>query len=399
MDKLAGHEFVLLDDDEVLLKLEKHMLKQLGATHISTYQSVDKLTPDFHLYNIPNAILLCDLKLPDIDGVEFIRQLAKEEYQGYLLIVSGTEHRVIDSVIAMAKGLNLKVLGGIQKPINPSLFFKTLQKLQYKEQNNVVSKNYEIDIQDLKNALNNEDIFLVYQPKIRINDNKFIGAEVLARWKHPQYDIIPPLVFIELAEKNGLISEVTHYILAKAFEQLSKWTIDNLTAPISINISETDLQHLDTPEHIVKLAKQYDIDMSLLTLEVTESCLMVDLPKTLDVISRLRIRNIGLSIDDFGTGYSSLEKLRDLPFTELKIDKTFVQNIEQNKDDYNIVRSNIELAKMLGLQTVAEGVEKQGQIDILRQLNCDVIQGYFYSQPLSGDEFEKWLRKYQLAHV
>lgn len=328
MDKLMSHEFVLLDSDELFLELEKILLKKVGTSQIISYHCVDEILPNIQLFNTPSTVLLLALILPGTDGIEFVRQLAEMHYQGYILIVSSRDYRIIDSVVAMGRGLNLKMLGGLQKPISPSLFFKALQKLHYQEQSNLVSTHYNIDVQDLKQAIRNEDIFLVYQPKIRVKDNTFIGVEVLARWKHSKYDIIPPLVFIEFAEKNNIILELTQYILKKAFEQLSKWANSNLNVPISINISESDLQYLDMPEYIVTVAMQYNVDPSLLTLEITESCLMDNLPRTLDVISRLRIRNIGLSIDDFGTGYSSLEKLRNIPFTELKMDKTFVQNIE-----------------------------------------------------------------------
>jgi len=266
--------------------------------------------------------------------------------------------------------------------------------LQYKEQQEVVRTPYKIDEKKLRTAINNEDIFLVYQPKVRVENAKFVGAEVLARWQHAEYGVIPPLIFIELAEKHGLISDLTYYILNKTFQQLAKWQQHNLLVPVSVNISEADLQYIDLPEHIMTLSHRYDIDPSLITLEITESCLIGDVPQRLEVISRLRLRNIGLSIDDFGTGYSSLEKLRNIPFTELKIDKSFIQYVNSSKDDYNIVKANIELAKVLGLQTVAEGVEEKEQIAILKELGCDIIQGYYYSKPLPADEFEVWLRKH-----
>ena len=246
----------------------------------------------------------------------------------------------------------------------------------------------------LISALNSDELFLVYQPKINLKDLSIVGVEALIRWRHPRHGLVSPLTFIEFAESEGLITDVTHRVLHMAFKQLAAWKKRGLYTTMSINVSENDLQCLDFPDYLVSLSEKYDIDLALLTLELTETCLMSDLATSLDVLTRVRLRDIELSIDDYGTGYSTMTKLRHLPFTELKLDQEFIKKIDREQEDYMMIKSNIEMTKNLGLITVAEGIETKEVLAVLQELQCDIGQGYYFSRPLLADDFEAWAKNF-----
>jgi len=243
---------------------------------------------------------------------------------------------------------------------------------------------------ELRRGLENKELVLFYQPKADIKTGKVTSVEALLRWQHPEHGLTFPDDFIPLAEHTGLIRPLTLYVLNEALAQCHQWQEQGLTLNIAVNLSARNLLDSELPDDVAQLLDTWQVDPSLLKLEITENTIMVDPPK---VLTKLRDLGVGLSIDDFGTGYSSLSYLRKLPVEEIKIDRSFVMNMPQSENDQQIVRSTIDLASGLGLKVVAEGVETKDTWRELAEFGCDVVQGYFLTRPIPPQELVEWLAK------
>ncbi|MBI6577852.1 EAL domain-containing protein [Pseudomonas viridiflava] len=248
-------------------------------------------------------------------------------------------------------------------------------------------------IRDLRKAPQNGELMLHYQPKLDIRQGTVRQAEALLRWAHPQFGNVSPAEFIVLAERTGSIHLLTNWVIEEAMRQLAEWRKRGLVLQVSVNISADDLLGDDLAGFVVSLLKQYGVPAEQLVFEITESAIMSQPEKALVVLHKLRDCGISLSIDDFGTGYSSLAHLKRLPVQELKIDQSFVRDLDETSEDAVIVRSTIEMSHNLGLKVVAEGVEYQHSLDLLRRWHCDTAQGYLISRPLTAAAFETWIVK------
>jgi diguanylate cyclase (GGDEF)-like protein len=244
---------------------------------------------------------------------------------------------------------------------------------------------------ELRRALDNDEFAVYYQPKADIRTGRVEGAEALVRWIHPEHGVIPPNDFIPLAEHTGLIKPLTAFVLNTAIAQCREWVDEGLDLTVAVNLSVRNLLDATLPDAVAAMLERHGVEARRLKLEITEGTIMADPDRAMEVLSRLHGMGIGLSIDDFGTGYSSLAYLKDLPVSELKIDRTFVNDMSEEDSDAFIVRSTIDLARNLGLQVVAEGVETEAIWTQLGHLGCDIGQGYYLSRPVPPDEFASWL--------
>ncbi|MBD8622742.1 EAL domain-containing protein [Pseudomonas sp. CFBP 13727] len=248
-------------------------------------------------------------------------------------------------------------------------------------------------IRDLRRAAANNELSLHYQPKLDLRDKQVRQAEALLRWQHPQLGNVSPGEFIELAERTGSIQTLTRWVIEEGIRQLSEWNTRGLVVQLSLNISADDLLGSDLPERVVRLLGLHQVPAEQLIFEITESAIMREPEKALKVLNSLRDCGISLSVDDFGTGYSSLAHLKRLPVQELKIDQSFVRNLDETSEDAVIVRSTIEMSHNLGLKVVAEGVEYEHSLRLLERWNCDTAQGYLISRPLTAVAFEAWMQQ------
>ncbi len=242
---------------------------------------------------------------------------------------------------------------------------------------------------NLRKAIENREFFVEYQPQIDTQTKKIVGAEALVRWNHPQLSRIPPLDFIPIAEDTGMILEIGQIVLEEAIEQMQRWhKMGYEDLKISINISGVQLLQSNLFETVERILKRSGFDPRYLELELTESILMENIELASSLLQRFKKREIHLSIDDFGTGYSSLAYLKKLPIDTLKIDQSFIKNIHNSENDRVIVNAIIAMAHSLGLDVIAEGVEKKSQYAHLRQQGCEILQGYFFGEPLEAEAFE-----------
>ncbi|MEM9100754.1 MAG: EAL domain-containing protein [Pseudomonadota bacterium] len=244
---------------------------------------------------------------------------------------------------------------------------------------------------ELKQAIQKEQLTLFYQPKVNLKKNRVTHVEALVRWQHPNLGMIPPDSFIPFAEQSGQIKPLSNWVLKTAAKQYQEWQAQNINLSIAVNISAQDINDDDFFNHFYQVVKKHNLPHHAITLEVTESAVVQDVEKAIQVLKTFKNQGTHLSIDDYGTGYSSLAQLKHLPLHELKIDKSFVQQLPNNADDAIIVQSTIELSHNMGLSVVAEGVETQEAMDWLRKNACEFAQGYFISRPLPADKFNRWL--------
>lgn len=241
-------------------------------------------------------------------------------------------------------------------------------------------------IGELREAIKRDQLVLHYQPKYTLRDGQVKGVEALVRWQHPESEqLIPPDDFVSIAEQAGLINDLTRWVLNKAFSQKAAWKAAGLDLVVSVNLSIKNLHDLEFPAQVKELLEKWRIDPAGIILEITESSMILDPERTYVVITRLHELGLYLSIDDFGTGYSSLSYLKQLPAAELKVDKSFVRDMVNNENDQVIVRTTIDLAKNMGMQVVAEGVEDAAVLGLLHKLGCDTVQGYHLCRPLQPE--------------
>ena len=244
-------------------------------------------------------------------------------------------------------------------------------------------------LESFERALARHELRLVYQPKVSLKDGRLTRVEALVRWDDPERGPVSPSRFVPLAEKHGLIDQLTKWGLKTTLNQWKAWRKQGLETRLAFNISAISLQRLDFPDMVERLCRELEVPTDRLVLELTEGATQ-QFVKLMDTLTRFRIKGIGLAIDDFGTGYSSLLQLRQLPFTELKIDRCFVVDLPSAHDSRLIVKTIIELAHGLGLVATAEGVETVEQLRLIRELGCDVVQGFLIAPPLEPADLISW---------
>jgi EAL domain-containing protein (putative c-di-GMP-specific phosphodiesterase class I) len=245
-------------------------------------------------------------------------------------------------------------------------------------------------------ALDAQQLHMVYQPKVSLRDGSLQRVEALVRWDDPDLGSIAPSRFVPLAEEHGLIDKLTHWGLREILRQWIDWCDEGLDTCIAFNISALSLEQLDFPDLVERMCRALDVPTDRLVLELTEGATQ-PLIKLMDTLTRFRIKGIGLAIDDFGTGYSSLMQLRQLPFTEVKIDQSFIADAERSRDSRLIIQSIADLAHGLGLSATAEGVETLGQLRLVRELGCDLAQGFLIAQPLEPERLAGWKNDFRRA--
>lgn len=340
-----------------------------------------------------HSLLILDLNMPEMDGIEVIRLMAEKKCQLPLILISGYDTGILHSAEQLAQAHSLEIIATLTKPIP----FETLKSIiktytKVEKEKNIGISEFELSVMELKNAILHKQLVLHYQPQINIKTGLLVGVEALVRWQHPEHGLIYPNLFIPLAEKSDLISNLTEQVIKQAVEQSTYWSSKGLTTQISINISAKNITSHSLPEQLSQILNDRQIDPSIMTLEVTESSLMGELITSLEILTRLRMKGLELSIDDFGTGFSSLSQLYRVPFTELKIDQSFVMNITHDDEARGIVEICIMLGHKLNMSVVAEGVEDEETLILLNEMGCDIAQGYYIAKPMPSDKLLEWSR-------
>ncbi|HHQ4441943.1 TPA: EAL domain-containing response regulator [Aeromonas veronii] len=392
--KKAQHELVIMvvEDHGFQRKALLHQIRSLGYQNLlEAVDGVEALALS-QQHNVD--ILFCDLRMPGMDGMALLRRLSLGGFQGGIILSSALEGDVVEAVLRMSTAYGLQVLGRIEKPSTPQQLQRLIQAWSPRQEPLREEEGHRIGLDELRRAIEQDQLLPWYQPKVSFASGEWVGMEALARWQHPEFGLIPPGRFISQAEHNGLIDPLTEVIISKSLSDGHLWEETGLSLNLSMNLSTTSLIEGDLCNLLIDQCKRWSINPELITLEVTESAFVQDLGKSLEVLTRLRMHGFGLSIDDFGTGYSSMQ-LALLPFTELKLDRSFVDRCHADPSRLAIIESSIELARKLGLKSVAEGVEDEATWRVLAQLGCDLCQGFFSARPMPRSELANWHRTWQ----
>jgi EAL domain-containing protein (putative c-di-GMP-specific phosphodiesterase class I)/AmiR/NasT family two-component response regulator len=386
----AQLKILVLDDEPFMLRLLGRILQNLGFQAVTT---ADNGLAALALMDAPATrpeLILLDINMPHMDGVEFVRHLVERQYQGGLILVSGEDERVLQSVEKLVRAHQIAVLGRVSKPVTPQRLAMLIGKWSASGAgaNKVVRRNYLAS--ELDTAITRGELVNHYQPKVSLASGELVGVESLVRWLHPVDGMVPPDQFIALAEQSGLIERLTRTVLGNAMAQASIWHSTGLPLRVAVNLSMDNLKVLNFLDYVLNLTALAGVPPQNIVLEVTESSLMQDQRIPLEILTRLRLHHFCLSIDDFGTGNSSLSQLRDIPFDELKIDQSFVHGACSNETQRAMFDASLGLAKQLKMESVAEGVEDRADWNFVRERGCDVAQGYFIGKPMSAEAFPAW---------
>jgi len=333
------------------------------------------------------SVIVMDLQMPGSDGIELLRHLAKQGSRAHILVASGMDERVLATAEQVGRAQGLNMLGTLRKPILLPELEAMLRK--------TLRGELALTPRDLEGAIQRGEVEVYYQPKAACVGPRcwlIEGVEALARWKHPQMGFISPARFVPMAEQHGLIRKLTEHVLEAAMVQLCEWHNAGLDLSVAVNLSPQLLNDLSFPDHVDQMAERLHANRRRIVFEVTESAAMSDPSASMEVLTRLRVKNFDLSIDDFGTGYSSLKQLYLMPFGELKIDISFVRDVCDHDDARTMVETMVLLAHKLRLKTCAEGVETQAILDYLESVSCDRAQGYFIGRPMPGAQIPEAVR-------
>lgn len=400
MESTTSKRVILIDDDPFQVKLISHQLTLSGYGNATSFTNANRALESIGQQDLADTVVILDLNMPQMDGLEFLEKLKDSPFRGALLLISGEDERVLQATVKLAVAYDFQVLGHLNKPVRQEQLKKLLDGWNpgpREVQRARIQQTYPVE--RLREALARGELFNVYQPKVELSTGELMGVEALVRWAHPDDGIISPDKFISVAEEHHLIDELAQLVIHNALKDISEWRKSGVRIPVAVNIS---MYNLNTRAFISFLEEELvaaGVSPQDLTLEITESKLMNDYALVLDILTRLRLRKVNLSIDDFGTGHSSMAQLRDIPFNELKIDQGFVHTAWDNAALHGIFDGSMKLAKNLGIKTVAEGVQDQEDWKFLSKSGCDLAQGFFIGKPMEASVLMDWRQDWQQRYA
>ena len=387
MDR-ASVRILVLDDEPFTLKLHAHVLAEMGFVSSRTFERGALALKDLD-GEAPDLIML-DLSMPEMDGIEFIRHLAKRNYTGSLILISGEDERLLQTAARLVRAHSLSVLGHLAKPLKPADLRGLLEDWERGSGSTPRLSIKTYGPLEVEKAIHKGEIVNYYQPKILVKTGQFVGVESLARWQHPEDGLVLPSLFIRTAEQNGLIEELTRITFRLALKEIRGLERAGLPLQVAVNLAASTLAFIEFADFAAEECERASVRPDTVVFEVTETQLIVDLRAPLEVLARLKLMRFSFSIDDFGTGYSSLSQLRNIPFDELKIDQTFVHRASTNGTARAIYNASLGLARQLSMKIVAEGVEDRADWDFVRGTECDAAQGYFIARAMPAAALGPW---------
>ncbi len=385
---------MVVDDIKLMRDVAQALLLRCGVQRITCHAdgeaalaALDILTAQDN----PIDLILLDLNMPVMDGIEVLRHLGARRFAGQVALVSAENIRVLRTAETLARAHDLDIVGYVEKPLTAEGLNGILAKTGQKRQRAETAVDDAPSEAELLDAIRDGQIQIAVQPKVDMRSSAVLGVEALVRWRHPQRGLLPPGRFVPVAEAGAAADPLFHTVLSQSLRAAARWRSLGLNLKIAVNISTANLGSLNLPDRLAQAAREVELPPENLILEVTESRLIEDLAAALEVLTRLRLKGFGLSIDDFGTGYSSLEQLQRIPFDELKIDRQFVVAAANDQAARAIMASSVRLARQLGMAAVAEGVERQEDWDCAQLLGCDVAQGYLVAEPMPPEQLPNWV--------
>lgn len=395
LEKWRGRTALVVDDSASHRFVAIGLLRELGFGEV--YEAEDGIQALRVLQTQDTVdLILTDLRMPGMDGIELLGYLAKAPKQYLISVMSSVPRDVLDTVQGIADASSLDLLSVMPKPLTLTGLHLLLEGSDPDQHARSVARNLmEFDKADVSAALAGNELRFYFQPKVDMSDKKLVGFEALVRWLHPAHGVLPPVVFVQHIEQGNLALRFFYHLLRRTCDMV---TMLHQIAPgihCSINLPVPLLDSPRLVDEIYSIVQAKDVAPEFIVLELTETTLMSNLAATLGILARLRLKGFGVSMDDYGTGYSSMKQLSRCPFTELKIDREFVHDAANSPKKLAILTAAVSMSQRLNLSTVAEGVETAGDWEQLSALGCHCAQGYFISRPIAEGKVLDWTASWQ----
>ena len=386
--RIQALKVLVVEDHGFQRRMALRMLAELGIE--DAWEAADGHAALGVLHGLPEPpdVILLDLDMPGMDGVEFIGHIAQRRLARGVALVSAMDAGLLNAVQSIARAYGLAVLGSIEKPLTAARLGELLAGWSDRRQGADDDETVDVSPEEMREALLGGQLVAWFQPQAEFANGKVVAVEALARWRRPDGHVVRPVNFIHLIEQHQEHAQrLTDTMLAQACRWHRRWDQDHgLRLQVSVNVCPVTLADPGAADHYHGLVRDLGVEPSDIVLEITEGSLVTDAARGLGVLARLRLKGFGLSIDDFGTGYSSLAQLSQIPFTELKIDQDFVSGASHDPRKRAVIEASLDLARKLQLEVVAEGVETADDWQMLAGMGCGIAQGYLISGAVPGEE-------------
>ncbi len=391
----ADLRFMVAEDHEFQRSTVVRLLRNLGAGIIHEAADGHEALRIVRDLDSRIDIIISDLDMPGMDGMEFLRHLGEARARVSIILASALEQKLLASIATMSEAYGLNLLGAVEKPLTRAKLEPMIARHRraLHRSGGPKAANSSFSLTEIEIGLENNEFEPFFQPKLSLATGRIHGVEALARWRHPVQGIVAPFAFIQLMEDSGLIDDLTWTMLKKSATLCSRWRSAGLDATVSVNLSLKSLVDMQLADRVIEIVGKQNLEPAHMVLELTESAVTAEVGRVLENLARMRMKGFGLSIDDYGTGYSSMQQLTRIAFTELKIDQSFVMNAAKQNSARVILESSLDMARKLGIVSVGEGVETADDWNLLRELRCDIAQGYYIARPMDYPAFMAWTRE------
>jgi EAL domain-containing protein (putative c-di-GMP-specific phosphodiesterase class I)/AmiR/NasT family two-component response regulator len=392
--QIADLRFLVAEDNEFQRRWLTVMLTNLGAKQVVEATNGREALGILRDKAQAIDISLIDLNMPGMDGMELIRHISNEEHPSSIVLVSAMAPSLVFSVQTMSKAYGVNLLGAIQKPATPEPLLALIQlhQPQQAKPTNLAARTF--TFAEILHGLENDEFEPLFQPIVEFETGLVKGAEAFARWRHPQHGLLTPPSFMPVLEENAEMAALAGVVIKKSIAACRSWHEQGFPIYVSINLSPSSLAQQGASEEIIEYAAQEGIEPECVVFEVNESAAIASVPHFLENLVRLRIKGFGLSVDDYGTGRSSMQEMLRIPFSELKMDRSFVVGASQDASLQAVLSVSLDLCKRLDRTSVAVGVETKQDWDFLLNLGCTYAQGYYIAKPMEGDALPTWMKEW-----
>lgn len=388
--------FLLVEDHEFQRRALRRMLTELGARKVVDVGGGREALDVFSDLTQPLDIVVTDINMPDGDGMELLRHIGESGAPTSVILVSALDPSLVATVQRMATAYGVRVLGALEKPVRcealRELVARHVRDEPQSPRFNAQAPSFSGE--QLAAAIDAGQFHPWYQPIVSLPAGRVLAAEALVRWRHPVRGWLSPGLFVDAIERCGLIDALTWRMLDQASRDCREWRRHGLGARVSVNLSALSLAQPTTAERVARIVAGTGLDPRNVLLELTESAATAQVAHTLENAARLRMLGFEIAVDDYGTGYSSMQQLARIPFTKLKIDRSFVHGAAHDRRLQVLVLNSIRMAKELGMACVAEGVETSEDWDMLAAADCDAAQGFHIARPMTAAAFVEWSRSW-----
>ena len=385
--------FLVVDDDADQRYLLVRTLNRMGMANVGEAASGRGALEMLGRVGEAVDIVISDLQMPDIDGMELVRRIGERAFPVSVILVSALDGALLGSAATMTQAYGVSIIGTIEQPVTRDKLFAVLRDHRPPERDAEAAPDIAFvpTPEAVLTGIAKGQFEPFFQPVVELANGRVVGAEALARWRHPAYGILEPESFLPPLVRAGYMDELSWIMLALAAMDAGRWRAAGLRLTVSVNVSATSLADPNYADAVTQIVSGHGLEPSEMILELTETEAILNVAAALENLTRLRMKGFGLAIDDYGVGFSSMQELSRMPFTEVKIDRSFVARASTSEKHRMMVEHTIAVAHQLGLKTVAEGVETKAEHDLLAGLGCRRIQGYYVAQPMDSAGFLRWM--------